>query len=459
VIGRVLRFVRARRRWSLPSWHRIAIVMPVLALAACNRIRPDDGTVTLRFWGMGREGEVVAELIGEFVRENPGIRVQVQQIPWTAAHEKLLTAVVGSATPDVAQLGNTWIPEFVAMNALEPLDARVARSSELRPDAYFQGIWNTNLVGDTVWGIPWYVDTRVIFYRSDLLAAAGYDSIPQSWSGWLEAMHAVKREVGPDRYAIFLPTNEWAQPVIFGMQAGSPLLEDDGRFGAFSDPRFRRGFEFYLTLYRSGLAPAMGHHDVANAYQEFSRGFFSMWITGPWNLGEFRRRLPPEMQDRWATAPLPGPTGPESGVSLAGGASLVVFRRSRHQEAAWKLIEFLSRPEQQLRFFELTGSLPARTAAWEASGLAEDPHARAFWTQLQRVEPLPAVPEIESIMSRIIDHSEGAIRGGLPVERALAALDREVDRILEKRRWLLARQEREARQDAMRSGIAPEPFP
>lgn len=426
---------------GVPARCRRAAVGLLLVAAACGRAADRDGSVTIRFWGMGREGEVVAELVRDFERENPAIRVRVQQIPWTAAHEKLLTAYVGGAEPDVAQLGNTWIPEFAAINALEPLDGWLAASGAIGPEDYFGGIWQTNLVAGKVWGVPWYVDTRVVFYRRDILAAAGFDSIPGSWTGWREAMGRIKEEVGPGRYAIFLPTNEWAQPAIFGLQAGSPLLADDGRYGAFGDPAFLSGFDFYVNLFRDGLAPPAGDRDIANAYQEFARGYFAMWITGPWNLGEFRRRLPPEMQDRWATAPLPGPAGGESGVSLAGGASLVMFRGSRHQDAAWKLIEFLSRPEQQLRFYELTGSLPARTAAWEASGLRDDEHARAFWLQLQRVVPLPAVPEIESILARLIDHSEAVIRGGTPAEQALAALDRDVDRILEKRRWVLARQQ------------------
>jgi multiple sugar transport system substrate-binding protein len=388
---------------------------------------------------MGREGEVVAELMDGFHAENPDIRVHVQQIPWTAAHEKLLTAYVGGAMPDVAQLGNTWVSEFAAIRALAPLGPWIERSPELAAEEYFAGLWSTNVVSDTVWGVPWYVDTRVIFYRTDLLAQAGYDSMPQTWDGWVEAMHAIKRVTGPDRYAIFLPTNEWAQPAIFGLQNGSTLLAADGTRGAFSEPAFREAFDFYLGLYRDGLAPPMGHYDVANPYQEFGRGFFAMWITGPWNLGEFKRRLPADAQDSWSTAPMPGPSGPESGVSLAGGASLVMYRETPSPEAAWKLIEYLSRPEQQQRFYELTGSLPARMDAWVASELATAPLTRAFWEQLQRVEPLPAVPEIESIMSRVIEHAESSIRGGTPAVDALADLDSDTDRMLEKRRWLLAR--------------------
>lgn len=425
---------------SVRAWVNVLLASVVLVLlAGCTPSSRADDAVTLSFWGMGREGEVVAVLTSDFERENPGIRVRVQQMPWTAAHEKMLTAYVGRATPDVAQLGNTWISEFHAIHALEPLDARVAASDEMSAGDFFDGIWNTNIVNDTVWGVPWYVDTRLIFYRTDTLADAGYDSIPQSWDGWLAAMRAVKANVGPDRYAIFLPANEWAQPALFGLQTGAGLLTDDGRHGAFGETSFRAGFEFYLDLFREGLAPRLGNHDVANVYQEFERGTFAMWITGPWNLGEFRRRLPASLQDSWATAPMPGPTGPASGKSLAGGSSLVVFRGTRHPDAAWKLIEFLSRPEQQVRFYELTGSLPSRTAAWEQSDLVTEPRSRAFWEQLQRVEPLPAVPEIESIMIRLQEHAETAIRGGVPVERVLAALDRDTDRILEKRRWLLDR--------------------
>src|SRR2546427_12297773 len=95
-----------------------------------------------------------------------------------------------------------------------------------------------------------------------------------------------------------------------------------------------------------------------------------MWITGPWNVGEFRRRLPADFQDKWGIAPMPGPDGAASGISLAGGSSLVVFRASRHQAAAWKLVEFLSRPEQQLRVYRLSGDLPARLEAWRDPALA-----------------------------------------------------------------------------------------
>ncbi|MEO8138017.1 MAG: sugar ABC transporter substrate-binding protein [Gemmatimonadota bacterium] len=406
------------------------VVIVVLGLLGCRESVED--STTLRFWAFGREGEVVQQLARGFEREHPGVRIRVQQIPWSAAHEKLLTAIVGRSTPDIAQMGNTWVPEMVTLGALAPITTPLGDSS------YFPGIVATNVVHDTLFGMPWYVDTRVLFYRKDILARAGYQKMPETWAGWREAMLAIKRVGGKDKYAIFLPTNEWPPQAILGLQQGSTLINADG-FGTFAEPAFARAFDFLLSLYRDGLAPPVSNTEIANLYQEFGRGYFAMYISGPWNLGEFRRRLPPELQQAWGTAPLPGPTGAESGVSLAGGSSLVVFRSSRHRELATQLVEYLSRPEQQAAFYRLTGDLPARREAWADSALAADREADAFRIQLLRAVPTPMVPEWEQVTTKIMDHTEAAVRGGTAPATALAELDADVNRLLERRRYLLAR--------------------
>ncbi len=413
-----------------PCWRIGGRALAALLLIGCQRA---EDASTIRFWAFGREGEVVQELARGFEREHPGVRVRVQQIPWSAAHEKLLTSIVGRSTPDVAQMGNTWIPEMVALGALAPITTPLGDSS------YFPGIVATNVIHDTLYGLPWYVDTRVLFYRKDILAQAGYTKMPETWTGWREAMLAIKRTVGKDRYAIFLPTNEWPPQAILGLQQGSPLIDTTGH-GAFAQPAFARAFDFLLSLYHDQLAPPVSNTEIANLYQEFGRGYFSMYISGPWNLGEFRRRLPAELQQAWGTAPLPGPTGAESGVSLAGGSSLVVFRASKHRELATQLVEYLSRPEQQAAFYRLTGDLPARREAWADSALAADREADAFRVQLLRAVPTPMVPEWEQVTTKIMDHTEAAVRGGTKPAAALAALDADVDRLLERRRYLLARE-------------------
>jgi multiple sugar transport system substrate-binding protein len=233
---------------------------------------------------------------------------------------------------------------------------------------------------------------------------------------------------------VLMPLNEWAQPVIFGLQAGAPLLADHGTRADFRDPRFRRGFAFYIQLFKDGLAPSLAATQIGSVFQEFGAGRVAMFITGPWNVGEFRKRLPASVD--WATAPLPGPDS--TGVSLAGGSSIVIMRRSPQKAAAWKFLAFLSDPARQARFFAQTGDLPARRSAWDVPALAHDKYLAAFRTQLGRVVPSPAVPEIELIVNLVAQAAERAARGQQTVDEALAGLDADVDRILEKRRWLMA---------------------
>ena len=406
----------------------------VLVLAACAH---GGGERTeLRFWLMGREAEVIHELLPEFERRHPGIHVTVQQLPWTGAHAKLLTAFAGDTLPDVSQLGNTWVPELAALGALEDLGPRAAASRVVRQDDYFAGIWDTNRVDGTLRGVPWYVDTRLLVYRRDLRAQAGFREPPRSWDEWARAMRAIKANA-PDRYAILFPLNEFEPLLALSLQGPGDLIVD-GRRGGFEGPAFRQALAFYLSTFRKGWAPEMSNTQISNVWTEFGRGFYAFYVSGPWNIAEFKKRLPPERQGDWMTAPLPGPHGP--GASIAGGSSLVVMNASRHKDAAWQLIEYLSEPEVQQRFHALTGNLPPRRATWADPRLAADPYAKAFREQLERVRPAPAVPEWERIVNEMQHVAEEVVRGGLDAAAAPAELDHRVDRMLEKRRWMLERQ-------------------
>ena len=117
----------------------------------------------INFWAMGAEGDYVTHLLDEFEKENPGIKIHVQQIPWTAAQEKLITAYASDNLPDIFQLGNTWIPQFKELRALEELSSYVENSHSINDTNYFRGIWDTNIIDSKLYGIPWYIDTRILF--------------------------------------------------------------------------------------------------------------------------------------------------------------------------------------------------------------------------------------------------------------------------------------------------------
>jgi multiple sugar transport system substrate-binding protein len=406
-----------------------------LLLCACGQQKPQ--VEVLHFWAVGVEAEVLTRILADFERTHPQVHVEVQQLAWTAAHEKLLTAIAGDATPDLCQLGNTWIPELVALHALEPLQARVVASTQIAQDDYFPGVWQPNVLAGMLYGVPWYVDTRLLFYRSDLLRQAGYAAPADNWADWLLQLQAIKRLAGNDHYAVLLPLNQFEPLQVLALEQPESMLRDGDRYGNFRSASFRRALAFYHSLFQQSLAPALTETQVSNVWTEFGRGYFSFYVSGPWNIAEFKRRLPPQQQDSWMTAPMPGPDGP--GVSSAGGSSLVIFNRSRQKASAFAVIEYLSQPSVQQRFHDLTGDLPPRRSSWQGGVIASDPYTRAFRTQLEHLRAFPQLPEWEQIMQAMRMMGERVARGEQTEADATAALDAEVDAMLAKRRWLLSR--------------------
>ena len=123
---------------------------------------------------------------------------------------------------------------------------------------------------------------------------------------------------------------------------------------------------------------------------------------------------------------------------MAGGASLVVFRASKHKAAARKLIEFLSEPAQQVRFYELTGDLPARRSAWHAPALANDPHFPRLPRAARARRAAAEGAGVGADRHRIFDRGEAAVRGAHDAaDGARRSSIATADAILEKRRWML----------------------
>ncbi|MBW8881448.1 MAG: sugar ABC transporter substrate-binding protein, partial [Asticcacaulis sp.] len=386
---------------------------------------------TLRVWAMGVEGEGLIPFARDFERSHPGTRVRVQALPWSAAHEKLLTAFAADDLPDIIALGNTWVAEFAALNALEPLDERL-KSSAIRFDRFFDGARSSVTIDDKILGVPWYVDTRLLFYRDDLLRRAGFGAPATNWADWDKQLTALSGPNRDGKYGLLMPINEYEPLVALCLQAGAPLLLDDGTRGGFAQPAVRNAFAYAASLYERGFAARLMHSEVTDYYSAFARGDFVFMITGPWNLGEFARRLPPALGDTWKTALLPGPNGP--GAASAGGVSMCLTRASKHKDLAFRFIEHMCTTDQQATFYKATGDLPPDRAAWSVPGLIDDARVRPFFAQLNLAKPVPRVPEWERIANEMTAALERIVRGQAGLDAALKGLDEFAWTTLAKRR-------------------------
>lgn len=416
------------------------ILLIILTLFNSCSSNKESKTV-LTFWAMGAEGEYIQKLIPEFERRNPDIKVKVQMIPWTAAQEKLITAYASDNAPDAFQLGNTWIPQFSALNAIEELSNYINSSEQIKKENYFEGIWDTNVLNGKIYGIPWYCDTRLLFYRADVLAEAGYNEPPKTWDELLDCSRKIKKNFGKeDKYPIYIPTNEWAPFIIFGLQAGSNILKNNDSYGNFSGNQFKESFTYLMKYFEEGLTP-IGISQVTNIYQAFADKYINLYISGPWNIVEFKKTMTGKLSNVWKTAPMPGYKNEYPGASLAGGASLVVYKKSKHKKEAWKFIEYLSEPQVQLEFYKFLFDLPAVKQAWSDTLIQNDEHIKAFEKQFSNVKPTPKIPEWEQIaFAKVQQYAEIGSRKTETIDKALKNLDSDVNSILEKRRYILSKE-------------------
>ena len=159
-----------KRKITITAVVALALVAS-MGLAACGRstdagtttsdtaksVSAGKATGTISVWAMGSEGDKLPALAKEFEAANPGVKVQVTSIPWPAAHDKFATAITAGKTPDAAMIGTTWMGEF-ATQALDPTPASIDKS------VFFDGAQKTTEVGGTAYGVPWYVETRLVYY-------------------------------------------------------------------------------------------------------------------------------------------------------------------------------------------------------------------------------------------------------------------------------------------------------
>ncbi len=255
---------------------------------------------------------------------------------------------------------------------------------------------------------------------------------------------------------IFLPINEWALPVIFGLQAGSPLLADDATRGAFSRARVSpRPSSSTSTSSRRASRRRSATTRSPTSTRSSRAATSPCSSPGPWNLGEFRRRLPAELQDAWATAPLA--RARRRGQRRVARRRLEprVFRESRAQGrgvAAHRVSLAAGASGALLPAHRRSARRGARRGTTRRSRAT--PTTRAFREQLARVRADAARCRSGSrSRSRLQDAAELAVRGAAPPDSALAALDRDVDRILEKRRWILERGSCASRRRALRASV------
>ena len=401
-------------------------LLSVGALSACgqsNSTSSKSDNEVLNIWGMGEEVKSLSKMTDDFTKET-GIKVKIQSIPWSNAHYKLLTAIASKKGPDVLQMGTTWMPEFQKAGALTDMSKYINKYENLKPDNFFKGSVETTVFDGKSYGIPWTAETRVLFYRTDVLKNVGYDEAPKTWDE-LEDAATKLSDRGKDKYGINIDSKEQTLAFMFARQNGSPLFEDGKPL--FNTPRFVEAVSYLNDFIQKGYSPK---EDLGmDVSQTFSGdAMVPMFISGPW-MAKAVKDTVPDAKGKWAIATLPKK---ENNLSSMGGSNLTIFKYSKQKDNAAKFIEFMSRPENQMKWLELTDALPTVMKTWENEKLKNDSLYKVFYEQLQNSEPMPLIPEFEELAQSYLKHFEQIYLGGKDVQSEMDDYQKESEKLLNK---------------------------
>ena len=418
-------------------WTAIGAVTLVgaLALAGCGRsdegggaggdsageaIDDSPATGELTVWAMGNEGEVLDELVGQFEEENPDVSVEVTAVPWESAHDRIATAIAGGETPDITMLGTTWVGEFAATGAFEPTPEGLVDES-----AFFEGSWETAVVDDVAYGVPWYVDTRVLYYRTDLADHAGVEP-PTTWDEYTEFTKALQSAGAT--WGVSLPPggfDSWQYVTPLAWQQGGDILNEDGTEFTFDTPEWEEAFTYYKSFFDEGIAEPR-RLEGGEIEQAFINGEVGAFYSGPFHVSLLLDQGGEEFADKFAVTMVPGA---DSRTSFTGGGNLAVFEDTDNRDAAWKLVRWLSQPETQISWYEISTDLPSVQEAWDDPTFSEDPYLSVFGEQLQDSKAPPAIPTWAQVSAVIDQELEKTTRGETTPADAIATIQQQAQSI------------------------------
>lgn len=379
---------------------------------------PATGALTV--WAQGAEGEKLPALLAEFTAANPGVTVDVTAVPWDAALSKYQTAIAGGQTPDVAQMGTTWMGDFA--DAFDPTPSSIDTAG------FFPGSVKSTQVNGTTYGVPWYVDTRVVYYRTDLAAQAGYDTFPTNWDDFKAMAKALQTEAGAQWGLQLLAgvDGSFQGSLPFAWSNGAQLMNADSTAWTLNTPAWVEAFQYYQSFFTDGIANPNPPITAGTAEASFVDGSAPMLIDGPFMIGALEDAGGAGFAEKYAVATLPKK---QSATSFVGGSDLVVFKNSPNRDAAWKLVQWLTQPETQVKWYQATGDLPSVQAAWEDPALAADPKLTVFGSQLEDTNAPPSVPTWTQIAAAGDTQLEQMVKSGKEPAGALEELQASAESI------------------------------
>ncbi|MDR2930842.1 MAG: sugar ABC transporter substrate-binding protein [Propionibacteriaceae bacterium] len=336
---------------------------------------------TLTVWIMQgtnpKADDFLADVTSAF-KQKTGADLKVELVAWSDAHDRFTTAMAGGTTPDVAETGNTWTPEFAGAGALVPIDDYI-KASNLGSDLV-KGLTDAGQLDGKQYGMPWYAGVRALMYNTEMFTALNLKP-PTTWAEIESAAAAIKAAY-PDKIAIAVPGSAemTVYPWVWGA-GGQVASESGGKWKSELDSTAsQEGLSFWTGLAAKGYSSASATTwTEANVLESFAAGNIGMALMGSWTPKTIVQKGP-EMEGKFAATPIPAKTG---GIapSVLGGSHLSMFSTAKNKDLAWEFMKMMTTGTFAEQWGAQAGYFPGQKSLLEASLKSSDPLVAPFVKQ------------------------------------------------------------------------------
>jgi len=414
------------------------LLLPLLMAAfICGCSGTDSGTLTLAIGGAPDEIAYWERLISRFELDND-IEVNILRQPTDTDQRRqglLIALKSGQADPDVFLMDVAWLAQFAASNWLEALDSML-ESGSVSEAAFFERILNrADRYRNQLVAFPVYVDGGVLYYRTDLLAAHGFKSPPETWAELVETSRAIQekeRKNNPYFYGYLWQGAQYEGLVCNFLEVaasgGGGIIEKENRILVASPENIRAAKLMKDFIHKYEISPPSTYTEMK---EEETRLFFQR------GQALFERNWPYawllHQQEESAVkgvvgiATLPHFEGGRS-VSTLGGWHIGLSRFSDRKDDARTLIKFILSYETQKALALNLGWTPGRRDVYRDSlVLASLPHLADLAEAFENALPRPNFPYYTQISEILQRHLNAILSGESEAERALGAAEREIN--------------------------------
>ncbi|WP_293855300.1 ABC transporter substrate-binding protein [uncultured Alsobacter sp.] len=403
----------------------LAGLMGAVAVAALSAGSAAAGEKITMWHIFGNATEPALANLAKWDKLNPDNPLDHKFIPFGQLSQQLIKGIATGDVPDLITIDNPVVASFASQGALEDLTEMVKASKVIKKDGYFPGSWNTTIWNGKQFAVPGEANTLALYYNADMFRAKGLDPDrpPRTWAE-LKAASEKLTDPAKNVYGIGFSAIQSEE----GTFQWLPFLQQSG--GNLRDLTSADSVAA-LALWADWVKSGQASKDVLVKRQfemtsAFLGGGSAMVVSGPWEL----QRMDKDAKFEWRVAVLPVREGKNIEASALGGYVWGVPKGAKNPKLAFKVIEFMSEPEQMKQAWS-GGRLPP--VASIAIDNPSNPKAyEVFKRQMEFAKargPHPAWPQISAAVQTAI---QSALTGQATPAAALEKAQAVVKPLLDK---------------------------